>query len=404
MDWAEVTAITGFWNSGGDLLDVRLTGVRDTPFGGAQHGVSLYSYNDTGGPYTINLTGVDVDDMQKTAFALGGAGLIANVVNCTTVGAGPTTVTAQNGIQIGYGATGSIIGCEVSGMNYTGSGWSASGILLYYPDPGMILSNNNVHDCQGAMNAYFADGMLLDSCLFNLNDFEYIWGGDGIVVTNNTFTGNGEALYIADATNLTADENSFDGNATAVVIDGLVDNVAMSGNDIINSTSAGVVVQPYGPDEPINISINGNNISGNAFGMGNTTTNMVDATANWWGDATGPDTGTVVLFSPSSDRPSNVAVITEDFGDRTVKSANSQHLEVKKNVPDKGKREMAIKSPPWLITLPGGAQTISVIPTPAPGNGIWIIPTHPRSRRAWTWPLITIPSMLPRERIPKASA
>jgi nitrous oxidase accessory protein NosD len=226
-------------------------------------------------------------------------------------------------------------------MNYTGSGWSASGILLYYPDPGMILSNNNVHDCQGALNAYFADGMLLDSCLFNLNGFEYIWGGDSVVVTNNTFTGNGEALYIADAINLKADENSFDGNATAVVIDGLADNVAMSGNDIINSTSAGVAVQPYGPDEPLNISITGNNISGNAFGLGNTTTNMVDATANWWGDATGPDTGTVVL--------------SEDNRDYTMMSTNPRRLEIQKTVSDKNKKVIE------TIALVGDGDKISTM-------------------------------------------
>jgi hypothetical protein len=113
----------GYWNSGGDMTDVRITGVRDTPFSGAQHGVSVYSYNNTSGPYTINLTDVDVDDMQKTAFALSGVGMTANVVNCAIAGAGPTATTAQNGIQIGYGAAGSVIGCEVSGMYYIGSGW-----------------------------------------------------------------------------------------------------------------------------------------------------------------------------------------------------------------------------------------------------------------------------------------
>lgn len=345
----------GYLNAGGDLLDVRLTGVRDTPFSGAQHGVSVYSYIDDGGPYTLNLTGVDVDDMQKTAFALSGVGLTANVVNCTTAGAGPTTVTAQNGIQIGYGATGSITGCEVSGMNYTGPDWSASGILLYYPDPGMILSNNNVHDCQGGLNAYFADGMLMDSCIFNLNDFDFIWGGDSIVVTRNTFTGNGEALYIADATNLTADENSFDGNATAVVMDGLVDNVTMSGNDIINSSSAGIVVVPYGPDEPVNVAVNGNNISGNAFGLGNTTTNMVDATANWWGDATGPDTGTVVLFAPSSNRPSSAMVMQEDNRENSKSTANPRQSEIQNTAPVKSRKNIE------TITLAGSGDKVSAL-------------------------------------------
>ena len=138
----------GFWNAGGSVTDVRLTGVRETPFSGAQHGVSIYAYNDTGGPYTISVSGVAIDDMQKTGIALGGEGLTGTVSDTTVIGNGPTTVTAQNGIQLGYGTTGSITNCEVSGMWYTGTGnWSASGILLYYylaPVSGVTLSNNTV--------------------------------------------------------------------------------------------------------------------------------------------------------------------------------------------------------------------------------------------------------------------
>jgi hypothetical protein len=103
------------------VTDVRLTGVRDTPFSGAQHGVSIYAYNTTGGPYTINVSGVAIDDMQKNGMALSGTGLTATVSDSTVTGYGPTDITAQNGIQIGYGATGSITGCEVSGVNYTPS-------------------------------------------------------------------------------------------------------------------------------------------------------------------------------------------------------------------------------------------------------------------------------------------
>ena len=123
----------GLWNAGGTVENIHITGVRDTPFSGAQHGVSIYAYNSTGGPYTINVDDVNVDDMQKTGIALMGPGLTANVTNCTITGNGHTTVTAQNGIQIGYDATGSIVNCEVSGMWYDGPSWSASGILLYYP-------------------------------------------------------------------------------------------------------------------------------------------------------------------------------------------------------------------------------------------------------------------------------
>ncbi|MBD3256841.1 hypothetical protein GF377_00310 [candidate division GN15 bacterium] len=120
----------GYWNAGGSATDVRVTSVRDEPFSGSQHGVSVYSYNDTGGPYTIDMTNVSIDDMQKNGFALLGDGLTANLDNCTVVGQGATTVTAQNGIQIGSGAGGTIVDCSVSDIVWAGATWTASGLLL----------------------------------------------------------------------------------------------------------------------------------------------------------------------------------------------------------------------------------------------------------------------------------
>ncbi|MFO7694342.1 MAG: glycosyl hydrolase family 28-related protein [Vicinamibacterales bacterium] len=120
----------GFWNAGGTVADVHVTGVRDTPFSGAQHGVSIYAYNTTGGPYLVTLADVLVDDIQKNALALLGAGLTVDLDRVTTIGAGPTGVTAQNGIQLGLGAGGTVDDCHVQGFHWTGATWTASGLLV----------------------------------------------------------------------------------------------------------------------------------------------------------------------------------------------------------------------------------------------------------------------------------
>ena len=121
----------GFWNAGGDVVGCDVVNVQDTPFSGAQHGVGIYATNDTGGPYTFNVSGSSVYDYQKNGMALSGEGLTANVTDCTTTGKGATDVTAQNGIQISWGASGTITDCTVSGNIYTGGNWAASGLLLY---------------------------------------------------------------------------------------------------------------------------------------------------------------------------------------------------------------------------------------------------------------------------------
>ena len=293
----------GFWNSGGSLTDVRLTGVRDTPFSGAQHGVSVYAYNNTGGPYEIDLVDVDIDDMQKTAIVLGAAGLTASVTECTIAGQGPTSITAQNGIQISDGAVGSIENTEIYDIDYIGSGWSASGLLLYYPGPGCLLNGNTVYNCQGALNAYFCDDLVISGNTFDQNDFQFIWGGDGADVGENQFTNCPEALYVADAVNINIHDNDFDLNGLAVILDGLVDTAVLFENELLNSSTAAVIVQPYVTDEPVGVTIHCNHISGNAFGVSNTTTIKVNAERNWWGDYTGPAYGVSPLNILETDRP-----------------------------------------------------------------------------------------------------
>ena len=162
-----------FWNGGGSMTDMEVLNVMNSTFSGAQHGVGVYSANDTGGPYTIDMTDVLVDDYQKTAVALGGEGLTMDLVRVTTVGEGATTVTAQNGIQISSGAGGTVEDCVISGNDYTGGTWTASGLLPIY----------------GA--SVTVDGFTLDNNQTSIYLIDSDGTFDGGSVTNPT----GDALY-----------------------------------------------------------------------------------------------------------------------------------------------------------------------------------------------------------------
>ncbi len=68
-------------------------------------------------------------------------------------GIGPTDQIAQNGIELGFGATGSINGNQVSNLIYTPASVGSSGILLFGIDSGAALSipainNNTVSNAQ----------------------------------------------------------------------------------------------------------------------------------------------------------------------------------------------------------------------------------------------------------------
>ena len=57
------------------------------------------------------------------------AAILVDINNVTTTGHGPTSVTAQNGIET-WGASGTIENCTISQIAYTGGTWSASGLLV----------------------------------------------------------------------------------------------------------------------------------------------------------------------------------------------------------------------------------------------------------------------------------
>ena len=66
----------------------------------------------------------------KNGITCNYAGLTANIHNNTVTGAGSIDTVCQNGIQIGFGATGSMAANTVSNIAYTGTDYVAAGILL----------------------------------------------------------------------------------------------------------------------------------------------------------------------------------------------------------------------------------------------------------------------------------
>lgn len=145
-----------FWNAGGKLLNCDVVRVRDTPFNGSQHGNAVYAYNNTGGPFAIEVGNCTVSDFQKNGITMNGTGLTADVHGCTVTGQGPTTVTAQNGIQVAFGAGATLTANAVSGIGYTGTNNAvASGLLLYGPGAATTVSGGSVTNSQ--MGCYVGD-------------------------------------------------------------------------------------------------------------------------------------------------------------------------------------------------------------------------------------------------------
>ena len=108
----------GYYNAAGTINNVAIVNISDSPLDGVQRGVALYAYNEDGSPRMLTVTNNTITGYQKNGMALSGTGLTVDVEDNTVTGAGPTTQIAQNGIQVSYGAGGTINNNIVSGDSF----------------------------------------------------------------------------------------------------------------------------------------------------------------------------------------------------------------------------------------------------------------------------------------------
>jgi len=291
----------GFWNAGGSVVDVHITGVRDSVFSGAQHGVSIYAYNNTGGPYDIVVSGVNIDDMQKTGIALMGDGLTTIISNCQVQGNGITDVTAQNGIQVGYGADATITDCDIDGIAWDGPDWVASGILCYLADNVDINGTCNVTNAQACIYIQGTNGSVEGASVSAAD----IAAAEGITIRDYAYNkGNVNDVAYREAQPLIEDyqDNYTKGAPTSVS----VNNVSLTGKAV--TETYGLAVWSLGDDVTVtldnseitnwdyglviyesgsvaSLTAHGNSVFNNAAYAGWANTAAIqDCESNYWGE------------------------------------------------------------------------------------------------------------------------
>lgn len=150
-----------FQNSSGALVASAVRGVQLAPsLLGCQTQLAVYVYTGYyGTSYTpspslaVRVQTTTITSYGKNGITCDDPGLVCTIVRDTVTGIGSTPATAQNGIQVGFGATASVLNNRVSGDIYSGAtatndwygnGYQASGILLYFPGAGTLVSKNTV--------------------------------------------------------------------------------------------------------------------------------------------------------------------------------------------------------------------------------------------------------------------
>jgi hypothetical protein len=183
----------------------------------------------------------------------------------TVFGNGLETETnwwAENGIQVGYGATANVVGNHVYNCTVNNPSWSATGIMAVDTD-GVTIESNYVEGCDIGIAAV---------------DFPESKYG---------------SLYHLILSNVDIIGNTLVGNTWQVDISNDARNVTLICNNILNATEDGIDVWSYSDVTvyPTNVKINYNNIVGSGiYGLWveDDVLEQVDARYNWWGNATGP--------------------------------------------------------------------------------------------------------------------
>lgn len=263
------------------IHDDLITAIRDSVLGGCQNGVAIEvgSGSTTG---TATISNNTITDYQKNGITVGGTGSSAVITNNTITGAGPTDKIAQNGIQISYGATGTVSGNTISGNDYTPNTTSSTGILIYQAGSGVVVTNNNLSGSGSAVNQtgiYIQEsnnvtvsGNTVGNTIFDGID---LYALSGAAITGNTVFNTGtDAIWLGNSSNVSILNNTLYNNGFGPL-------ASSDANVSAIRLSSGVSAST--------VTIHNNSITGNKNGVVNQSgTVWVDATRNWWGDILGP--------------------------------------------------------------------------------------------------------------------
>lgn len=224
-------------DSGVTIDGVTVTGVHNPLVGGHvpgnQQGRAIYVRNmDPEDAHEVIITDNTVSNYQKNGIDVRGAGAIATISGNIVTGdgfiPGPSAM-AQNGIVLGFGASGTVSNNTISELGNERTDGSASGILIFQADDGVVVSGNTI------------TGPVADN---TTQGIAVVGDSDDVVVSGNTLNGVSVGVSgVSDVDGLEFAPNSFiniqDYNLSldASGNDDAVDVTGTSGADKIIGTS-----------------------------------------------------------------------------------------------------------------------------------------------------------------------
>jgi hypothetical protein len=243
-----------FQNASGELDRMVVRKIRlSATLNGCQSGIGIFVQSGNGGLSKVKIDHCTVHDFQKNGITANEKGTVTTIHRNVVTGIGPTTGAAQNGVQIGFGAAGSILDNVV-----TNNVWApctaiatcsavATNILVTQSDD-VEISGNTAGISQ--VNIFFDgnNGAIDRNETFATDVFDGIrvQGNQSHVRQNHVFNGAESGIFLSGNNNVITD-NTIDEAAI-----GILKDTGSSGNIITENRFFNTPVTVQDP-QPIDV-------------------------------------------------------------------------------------------------------------------------------------------------------
>jgi len=240
-----------YQNASGSLSHNSVLNQALTPsLNGCQSGLGIFVQSGGGGVSTVSVVSNHVANYQKNGITGNEVGTHVTVTSNTVIGQGSTTGAAENSIQIGFGATGTItkntVGSDVWAPDTISDPGDAAAGLLVFGSAGVTITSNVVSDTQfgiavvsDAFDALPADGAVVSK---NTVSETHIFDGIDLCSNNNSATmnlvnGSDEAgIHVDPTCTGAATGNTVTKNTINSACAGIMSGVGASGNTTAPNT------------------------------------------------------------------------------------------------------------------------------------------------------------------------
>lgn len=227
-----------YQNASGELSHVAVRNVKlASSLNGCQSGSAILVQSGGGASSVVAINGSSIHDYQKNGITANEPGTQVTIERNVVTGLGPNAGATQNGIQIGFGAAGSIqhntVANHISSacVSLTSCGSAADDILVFQSD-NVMVGHNVAGVSQTGIVIVGNHAQILDNEVFDSQIF------DGVDLIGNQNTAEQNRITHSDQAGalISGNDNVVQQNTINEAAVGILKLAGSAGNTIANNT------------------------------------------------------------------------------------------------------------------------------------------------------------------------